>query len=74
MKQSMRILLNIPLSPRLSPFNVNQEKDIRKIKKKKKISLQSRYDDNIVNYVQMKWIIKRNDSLAMGNEVIERKN
>lgn len=32
----MRILLNIPLSPRLSPFNVNQEKDIRKIKKKKK--------------------------------------
>lgn len=73
MKQSMRILLNIPLSPRLSPFNVNQEKDIRKIKKKK-ISLQSRYDDNIVNYVQMKWIIKRNDSLAMSNEVIERKN
>lgn len=66
----MRILLNIPLSLRLSLFNVNQEKD------KKKISLQLRYDDNIVNvnYVQMKWIIKRNNSLMVGNERIERKN
>lgn len=67
----MRILLNIPLSLRLSLFNVNQGKD-----KKNKISLQLRYDDNIVNvnYVQMKWIIKRNNSLMVGNERIERKN